>query len=220
MASQGTTMTGVGTTAAPVTSRVEYGRTSQASSASEERAADEPDGQQEDLLEGQPRSELPTRQPECAEQGELAESLARRDRRPDDEADGGEHDRGEGAEGKGADDPEPDRVRGEGVRELGPEDDLRRRIRPAGQGRGDRLGLAVVRREQPLGRRRGIAVRGEAHEVERGPVGDEERLVRVERREGRPRWRRSGPSGPDRPTRPGSCRRHGRRSTPAAARRR
>src|SRR6185436_16655258 len=89
----------------------------------QDRARRQPDHEEEDALDRQPERELSGRQAERPEQGELADPLARRDRRADEEADPSEQHRGERAEAEDPDQPERHRIGREAREELCAADD-------------------------------------------------------------------------------------------------
>ena len=72
IAAHGTTMSGDGTAASPVSVSVANGSTSQDRTIPRTRAGDEPEHQQERILERDPRRQLPGGQPERPQDRELA----------------------------------------------------------------------------------------------------------------------------------------------------
>ena len=221
-------MTGAGTTAAPLALNVAYGRTSQARSRPRRTPPTRPtarrktcsrvshsDSWRPDSPSARRRASSPSRS--------LVETVA-----PTVNPIVANTTAASAPSPSAPDDPEPDRVPGEGGAQLGPPDDLVDRVRPRPEGRRDRLGPGVVGRQPPLGRTGREAGGRERDEVERRAVDDEERAVRVEWREARhaaddPDRERLGRRAARRSCRrrpPRSARGGGRRRSPERSRRR
>ena len=151
----------------------------------EAHARDQPDEQQRGALGGQPGQQLAGRHAQRLEEGELAQPLLRGHRRRDEEPDRPRRRARRSTRGPGSRSPRAraGRRRGRPAPRRGRRRPGRRTAAPRRIG-GDRPGRARARRRATT--RSSVAMRraaGEPRQVERGAVGDHERLGRRLRRE-------------------------------------